>query len=119
MKGSDLDLYLSLGYFRVQQTVFTCRYTVFDGIFSAVFWLRIDLKQAELGKKQRALLRIRDKFTIQVRPFRLSVETEMLYAVYRRSIDFDAPGSVEECLSTELPRMCLTRIASKFGIIAG
>ncbi len=98
MKGSDLDLYLSLGYFRMQQTVFTCRYVVFDNVFSPVFWLRIDLARAELGRKQRTLLKIRDKFAVQVKPFVLSEEIETLYAIYRHSIDFDAPGSVAECL---------------------
>jgi leucyl-tRNA---protein transferase len=98
MKGSDLDLYLSLGYFRMHQTVFTCRYVVFDTVFSPVFWLRIDLVRAELGSKQRALLRIRNKFSVRVKPFKLSPEVEALYASYRNSIDFDAPGSVAECL---------------------
>ena len=98
MKGSDLDLYLSLGYFRMQQSVFTCRYVVFDMVFSPVFWLRIDLARAELGNRQRTLLRIRNKFAIQVKPFVLSEEAEKLYSSYRNSIDFDAPGSVEECL---------------------
>ena len=98
MKGSHLDLYLSLGYFRMQQDLFTCRYVVFETVFSAVYWLRIDLARAEFGKKQRALLRIREKFTVQVRPFMLSEEMETLYAQYRRAIDFDAPQTVESCL---------------------
>lgn len=98
MKGSDLDLYLSLGYFRMQQDLFTCRYVVFETIFSAVYWLRIDLARADFGKKQRALLRIREKFTIQVKPFMLLEEIETLYARYRRAIDFDAPETVESCL---------------------
>lgn len=98
MKGIDLDLYLSLGYFRMQQSVFTCRYVVFDSVFSPVFWLRIDLARAELGNRQRTLLKIRNKFSVHVKPFILSEELEMLYASYRNSIDFDAPASVEECL---------------------
>lgn len=98
MKGNDLDLYLSLGYFRMQQDMFTCRYVVFDTTFSAVHWLRIDLSRAEFGKKQRALLKNKERFSVQIRPFVLSAEIEALYALYRGSIDFDAPETVDACL---------------------
>ena len=98
MKGNDLDLYLSLGYFRMQQDMFTCRYAVFDTTFSAVHWLRIDLARAELGRKQRALLRNKEKFSVQIKPLVLSGEIEALYALYRSSVDFDAPPTVDACL---------------------
>ncbi len=98
MKGNDLDLYLSLGYFRMQQDMFTCRYVVFDTTFSAVHWLRIDLERAEFGKKQRILLRNKEKFRIQIKPLVLSKEIETLYSLYRDSVDFDAPQTVDACL---------------------
>lgn len=96
--GMKLDLYLSMGYFRMQQTLFTCRYVHFDNVFSAVHWLRIDLKRAILGRKQRDLLKVRNKFTTDVKPFILTNEMEDLYGRYRNSINFDAPHSVESCL---------------------
>lgn len=101
MKGSTLDLYLSKGYFRMQQDLFTCRFVMFDHTFSPVHWLRIDLSQAYLGKKQLALLRIREKFSITIRPFVLTDEVNQLYAHYRRSIDFDAPDTIASSLYTD------------------
>lgn len=98
MKGSMLDLCLSKGYFRMQQDVFTCRFVLFDDSLCAVHWLRIVLADVTYGTKQLRLLRTNEKFSVAVKPFVLSRELESLYALYRRSINFDAPESVESCL---------------------
>ncbi|GAB4009784.1 hypothetical protein GCM10028808_19250 [Spirosoma migulaei] len=98
MKGSMLDLCLSKGYFRMQQDVFTCRFVLFDDSLCAVHWLRITLANVTYGTKQLRLLRSNEKFSVAVKPFVLSQELESLYALYRSSINFDAPESVESCL---------------------
>lgn len=98
MKGSALDLCLSKGYFRMQQDIFTCRYVVFDDMLCVVHWLRIRLAKVVYGTKQLRLLRINEKFSVVIKPFVLSEEMEDLYGVYRASINFDAPNSVEDCL---------------------
>lgn len=93
-----LDLCLSKGYFRMQQDVFTCRFVLFDDSLCAVHWLRIVLADVTYGTKQLRLLRTNEKFSVAVKPFTRSQELENLYALYRRSINFDAPESVESCL---------------------
>lgn len=98
MKGYKLDLCLSKGYFRMQQDIFTCRFVLFDDSLCAVHWLRIVLNDVTYGTKQLRLLRSNEKFSIAVKPFVLSDELEDLYALYRGSINFDAPESVESCL---------------------
>lgn len=98
MIGENLDFYLSQGYFRMQQDIFTCRFVPFDDSFYPVQWLRIVLADVTYGKTQRRLLRVNDTFSVAVKPFKLSKELELLYARYRSSIDFDAPASVESCL---------------------
>lgn len=98
MKGSELDFFLSLGYFRMHQEIFTCQYIIFDTIICPVHWLRIDLKKVRYGPKQARLLRINATFSVTIKPFALSDELEKLYSFYKTAIDFDAPESVEACL---------------------
>lgn len=98
MSGFELDYYLSEGYFRMQQDVFTCRYVVFDDMVYPVHWLRIVLADVSYGKTQRRLLSLNSRFSVAVGPLRLLGELEELYARYRSAITFDAPASVESCL---------------------
>lgn len=98
MKGYGLDLCLNKGYFRMQQEIFTCHYIPFEDRLCPVHWLRIVLSDVQYGKSQLRLLRINEKFSVTVKPFALSAELEALYAIYRESINFDAPESVEACL---------------------
>jgi len=98
MKGNELDFFLSVGYFRMQQGIFTCRDVTFNGIRHPVHWLRIALTNVEYGPKQSRLLRANDRFSVAVKPFVLSPEIQTLYAVYRNSVSFDAPSTVEDCL---------------------
>ena len=98
MKGRKLDLCLSMGYFRMQQDVFTCQYVYFEDKLCTVHWLRIVLAAVTYGKHQLRLLRSNEKFSVAVKPFRLTNELETLYAHYRNAVNFDAPESVEECL---------------------
>jgi len=100
MKGSKLDLYLSYGYFRMHQNLFTCRVLQFDDRLYTAHWLRLVLDEVQYGKKQLQVLKRNAAFTVTVKPLMLTVELESLYATYRRSIDFDASESVEACLFT-------------------
>ena len=98
MRGDKLDFWLSRGYYRMQQDLFTCRFVPFADTFYAVLWLRIALANVQYGKEQRRLIRINEKFRVAIKPFMLSNELEQLYAQYRNAINFDAPDSVESCL---------------------
>lgn len=98
MRAIDLDLFLSMGYYRSQQEIFTCQYVMFNGRLYPVYWLRIVLKDVEYGPKQARVLRINEAFSVTVKPFVRTDEIEKLYALYRNSLDFDAPDSVEACL---------------------
>lgn len=95
MRGSELDLFLSLGYFRMQQEIFTCHYILHDNVPCSVHWLRIDIAGVTYGPKQVRLLRINEPFSVTIKPFVLSEEIETLYALYKGSLNFDAPESVE------------------------
>jgi arginyl-tRNA--protein-N-Asp/Glu arginylyltransferase len=96
--GEMLDYYLSQGYYRMQQDLFTCRFLPRDGQLNTVHWLRIVLPQVQYGPKQRRLLRLNERFSVTVKPFRLTDEYEALYARYRQNLDFDTSATLEALL---------------------
>jgi arginyl-tRNA--protein-N-Asp/Glu arginylyltransferase len=96
--GEMLDYYLSQGYYRMQQDLFTCRFLPRDGQLNTVHWLRIVLPQVQYGPKQRRLLRLNERFSVAIKPFRLTDEYEALYARYRQNLDFDTSASLEALL---------------------
>ena len=96
--GEVLDYYLSLGYYRMQQNLFTCRFLPLNDALHTVHWLRIRLAQVQYGSKQRRLWRLNEPFAVTIRPFSLTPEYEALYARYLASITFDAPPTLEELL---------------------
>ena len=98
MTGIRLDFALSMGYFRMQQDVFTCRWVPFDDAIFPAYWLRIDLAAVRYGPKQSRLFRVNERFSTTVKPLIITAELEDLYARYRNGIDFDAPASVTSCL---------------------
>ncbi|RIV17729.1 arginine-tRNA-protein transferase [Fibrisoma montanum] len=95
MKGDKLDMWLDLGYFRMHQDVFTCRYLMIDDMICPIHWLRIVLPNVDYKAKQRSLLRSNARFQVTIKPFILTDEAEALYARYKIAVDFDAPESVE------------------------
>ncbi len=96
--GEMLDYYLSQGYYRMQQDLFTCRFLPREGQLNTVHWLRIVLPQVQYGPKQRRLLRLNERFSVSVKPLRLTTEYETLYARYRQNLDFDTSASLEALL---------------------
>ncbi|QIX61553.1 GNAT family N-acetyltransferase [Hymenobacter sp. BT18] len=96
--GEALDYYLGQGYYRMHQDLFTCRFLPIDNQLYTTHWLRLALNRVEYGPEQRRLLRINERFSVVLRPFRLTEELEELYARYRASITFDAPETVEAFL---------------------
>ena len=96
--GEMLDYYLSQGYYRMQQDLFTCRFLPREGQLNTVHWLRIVLPQVQYGPKQRRLLRLNERFSVLVKPLRLTAEYEALYARYRQNLDFDTSASLEALL---------------------
>jgi arginyl-tRNA--protein-N-Asp/Glu arginylyltransferase len=96
--GAVLDYYLSLGYYRMRQDLFTCRFLPHEGRLHTVHWLRLDLAKVAYGPKQRQLLRQNARFSVVVRPFQLTAEYEALYARYHQALAFDASPTLAELL---------------------
>jgi arginyl-tRNA--protein-N-Asp/Glu arginylyltransferase len=99
----ELDRYLSQGWFRMGQTIFTTNFLNFKRqLFSAV-WLRIDLERFLTDKVQQKLFRMNDKFRSEFRPFVPDVAKDRLYAAYRDVISFEASSSLEQLLFRDAP----------------
>ncbi|WP_226163047.1 GNAT family N-acetyltransferase [Hymenobacter terricola] len=98
IRGEALDFYLSQGYYRMQQDLFTCQFVPFDGRLYSAHWLRLNLARVQWGPEQRRLLRLNSRFSTTVRPFRLTPEYEALYFRYRAAITFDAAPTVDAVL---------------------
>ncbi|MGI4873699.1 MAG: hypothetical protein ACRYFX_21280 [Janthinobacterium lividum] len=98
LPGSFLDHYLSQGYYRMSQDLFTCRFLPHEGKLHTVHWLRLVLPQVQYGSRQRHLLRRNERFVVTVKPFRLTAEYEALYAHYYQALAFDTAPSLESLL---------------------
>lgn len=96
--GDALDHYLSQGYYRMQQDLFTCQFLPVEDELFTVHWLRLVLSQVQFGAEQRRLLRLNKPFSVKIRAFQLTEEYDALYAHYRASTNFDAPLTIESFL---------------------
>jgi len=82
----------------MNQDLFTCRFLPVGPRIYTVHWLRLVVPQVQYGSKPRRLLRQNARFSVAVKPFRLTAEYDELYTRYHASIDFDASPSLEELL---------------------
>ena len=98
LPGDVLDYYLSLGYYRMHQDLFTCRFLPVDYRLHTVHWLRLVLARAQPGPRQRQLARLNARFAVTIQPFQLTDEHEALYARYRQALDFETAPSLEALL---------------------
>lgn len=109
--GLALDYYLSQGYYRMRQNLFTCQFLPQDDQLYTVHWLRLTLSAVAYGPRQRQLLRQNVRFSVAVRPFALTAEYEELYARYYQALAFDAsPTLAELLLEVDGPSIFTTEI---------
>ncbi len=95
IRPAQLDALLALGWFRIQQTIFTTEILYFDGEVYDAVWLRIGLSNFQPGKKYRSLSNKNSRFTTEIKKAVLSPEHEILYATYEESISFEAAPSLQ------------------------
>ena len=98
LPGDFLDYYLSQGYYRMGQNLFTCQFLPLDTGLYTTHWLRLAVARAAYGPKQRRLFRLNERFGVATRLFRLTPEYEELYARYYAAIDFEANASLADLL---------------------
>lgn len=98
LTSQELDDYLSRGWFRMGQTIFTTDFVPVSEKVHPVYWLRLLVQKVRYGKKQKKLLAINKDFSVIIQPLKVTPELEDLYARYKDSVNFEAPPSVESFL---------------------
>ncbi|MFT3950069.1 MAG: GNAT family N-acetyltransferase [Agriterribacter sp.] len=103
LNGTQLDAFLSQGWYRMHQTVFTTKYIILGDNLYNVFWLRYNLTRFIFGSKLQKLITHNSRFNISIKPIILTSELEALYKVYRSGIKFDHSASVKHWLYGDEP----------------
>jgi len=98
LTGTQLDLFLAKGWYRMGQGIFTTNYIVQDNCVFRVFWLRYNLSNVSPGKKSKQILSSNQQFNAVVLPVHITAEHEALYTLYRSGINFDPALNVTEWL---------------------
>ena len=96
----QLDEYLSRGWFRMHQTIFTNEFLQEGLTFRDTIWLRQKLSEFVFPKW---FLKLQEKniFRINISDFHISIEHELLYQKYRETKPHPWPASLESILYGE------------------
>lgn len=84
LTGPELDRYLSRGWYRIGQTMMTCRFVVFSDVLRSAVWTRLDLDAHRFRKSQRRVMRkIEANLKVEFGFPSLDAEHEAVYQRYR------------------------------------
>lgn len=98
IEPTQLDGFLSIGWFRTGQTIFTTNILFFDDqVFDAI-WLRIRLHDFTEDRKYKLLARKNSKFRIEIKKENITTAHEALYNSYKQSIPFEVATSLHALL---------------------
>ncbi len=78
-----LDEYLSKGWYRMGQGIFTCHFLCFGERIYSALWLRLELGNHKFKKRQRKLLNRNSHLRIEIVPLQIDKQKEALYQKYR------------------------------------
>lgn len=95
IEPEELDDYLSRGWFRMHQSIFTTRYLVFDDAWYEAIWLRACLQNFDVDTRYKTLHKRNGKFKIEIKKAHITKEHEILFAHYRHSVSFETSPSLE------------------------
>lgn len=98
LSGEELDAYLSRGWFRNGQRIFTTNFLNFDQQIYSAIWLRIDLRGMQSVHGFDKLAKRNKKFTATIQPASITADKEALFEQYKTGIDFSASQSLTSLL---------------------
>jgi arginyl-tRNA--protein-N-Asp/Glu arginylyltransferase len=90
----QLDRLLALGWFRIQQTIFTTDVLNLNGEAYKTIWLRLCLKDFQQEKKYSVLHKKNKQFTTEIKEAAVTEQHEALYSSYKENISFEAAPSL-------------------------
>ena len=96
---SKLDEYLSRGWFRMGQMIFTCHLLCFSNEVYSTVWVRLHLQGYQLKKSLRKLQKRNDRtFRSVIRRAIFDEERQRLYEAHKKRFEGYIPGSLRESL---------------------
>ena len=98
IEPEQLDGLLSLGWFRIQQTIFTTDILYFNGKVYNTVWLRVRLHDFATDKKYKILSRKNNRFSTEIKKAVIAPAHEALFASYKESISFESAASLHSLL---------------------
>ncbi len=95
----ELDDYLHRGWFRIGQTLITCRALIAQQTLLSTVWTRTDLQDYRFkGSLRRVMRRVEERFEVTVGPARVDDEHEELYQRYLGSVGGSRARSLDHFL---------------------
>ncbi len=94
-----LDVFLSKGWFRMGQSIFTTQYVLFDGRMYPSIWLRHDLKYYSETKTILNLKKRNKHFRVELKQANITPIHEELFRHYKMGIQFNAAQSLHQLLN--------------------
>lgn len=101
LTGEELDTYLAMGYYRMQQRIFTLEFTddPITGEIRNAWWLRFPISGLREHASHRRMRRRNRSFHFRViHDFLPTPEDEVLYARYLETVPFDGYPSIHEAM---------------------
>ncbi|MEO7265222.1 MAG: GNAT family N-acetyltransferase [Ferruginibacter sp.] len=99
--GKELDDFLSIGFYRMGQGIFSTHYLIVNDQVHEVNWLRYHIPGFIFSKSANKINRINRQFSTSIKPLLITDEIETLYSLYKTAIDFDPAISVSSWLMEE------------------
>jgi arginyl-tRNA--protein-N-Asp/Glu arginylyltransferase len=101
LSDEKLDNYLSMGWFRMNQTIFTTNIEWLNNAVRLVIWLRVRLHDFDKDDKYKDLFKKNRGFRTEITPALIHDEHEQLFTLYKQSKVFDASDSIRSLLFHE------------------
>jgi arginine-tRNA-protein transferase len=98
MHPDKLDELLSMGWFRMGQSIFTTNFILVGSSMYRTIWLRHVIKQYQETKTLRNLKKRNRDFRIELKPLEITPAHEELFEKYKSSIPFEAASSLHQLL---------------------
>jgi len=101
LTGPQLDLYLSRGWYRMRQTLFTTSgiWNEEETEFRPVYWLRFPVDEIREHRSHRAIRKKNSRFRVEyAEEFRADYHDHLLYFMYVIKSPFDSYQSIDDAL---------------------
>lgn len=98
IKGAVFDMYLSAGWYRYGNKIFTIDFFIENEILYQVYWLRYHVTKLKISDSHQKIINKNKRFNFKIIPFENSQELEALHTMYFENIDFSTISSIEDLM---------------------